>query len=238
MNYERIYNQLIERAKNRSVEGYIERHHIIPKCMGGTDDLTNLVDLTPEEHFVAHQLLVKMFPENPTLIYAAQMMCVSSKNQRRNNRSYGWLKRKYSGVCKQRIGEKNGATGSFWITDGVANKKIKGEIPEGWKTGRVLSILKKPNEKKCCCCGIVFLSNKKSRKYCSRKCSSKNAFNITKAVKSVTKSSDEEILFSLIENNFDLSASMMKLGYKPNQYGHSRNRFIEIKNKNQELKIL
>jgi len=147
MNYERIYDSLVTRAKNRKFEGYTEKHHIIPKCMGGIDDVVNLVDLTPEEHYVAHQLLVKMYPENVSLVYAANMMCVSSCDNPRSNKRYGWLKRKFSGVCKQRIGEKNGATGSFWITDGVANKKIKGEIPEGWVKGRTFS----PKTPKTCC---------------------------------------------------------------------------------------
>jgi len=39
MNYQRIYNQLIERAQSenrvKSREFYFEAHHIIPKCMGG-----------------------------------------------------------------------------------------------------------------------------------------------------------------------------------------------------------
>ena len=33
------------------------KHHIIPKHMGGTDDPSNLVSLTPAEHAEAHRLL-------------------------------------------------------------------------------------------------------------------------------------------------------------------------------------
>jgi hypothetical protein len=32
-------------------------HHIIPKHMGGTDDLSNLIELTVKEHAEAHRLL-------------------------------------------------------------------------------------------------------------------------------------------------------------------------------------
>ena len=60
MNYQKIYNKLINRAKNRNIMGYVEKHHIIPKCLGGEDCKTNLVNLTPEEHYLAHQLLVKI----------------------------------------------------------------------------------------------------------------------------------------------------------------------------------
>ena len=139
MDYQRIYNSLIERANDRILEGYFENHHIVPKCLGGTDDVKNLTRLTPEEHYVAHQLLVKIYPKNQQLIYAAQMMTVSSENTPRNNKLYGWLKRKYSIICKQRIGEKNGSFGSFWITNGIESKRIKDEIPEGWQKGRNLS---------------------------------------------------------------------------------------------------
>jgi hypothetical protein len=54
MNYFKIYKSLIERAINRNLEEYTESHHIIPRCMNGTDDIENLVNLTPEEHYIAH----------------------------------------------------------------------------------------------------------------------------------------------------------------------------------------
>ena len=95
MNYNKHYYNLISRAKSRVLEGYVEKHHIIPKCLGGTDDFDNLVTLTAEEHFVAHQLLTKIYPNNEKLIYAVKMMCVKTTKQQRNNKMYGWLKRKY-----------------------------------------------------------------------------------------------------------------------------------------------
>lgn len=95
MNYKNIYNSLVIRGKSRTLTGYKERHHIVPRCLGGNDDLSNLVDLTPEEHFVAHQLLVKMYPSNAKLIFATKMLTVSSGNVKRNNKMYGWLKRKF-----------------------------------------------------------------------------------------------------------------------------------------------
>lgn len=103
MDYSKHYNSLIIRAKTRIIDGYVEKHHIIPKCLGGTDDISNIVILTPEEHFLAHQLLVKIYPENKSIIFAARMMCVGSDNHKRNNKLYAWLKRRY---YASRIGEK------------------------------------------------------------------------------------------------------------------------------------
>ena len=62
--YSRWYEQLIEKAKTRGkIDGYKEKHHVIPRCMGGKDNKLNLVDLTAREHYIAHLLLWKMkFP--------------------------------------------------------------------------------------------------------------------------------------------------------------------------------
>lgn len=93
MNYEKHYNMLMERSKNRTLSGYVEKHHILPKCLGGTDDTENIAVLTPEEHFVAHQLLIKMYPGNRDLIYATQLMTVHHTASRTNNKLFGWLRK-------------------------------------------------------------------------------------------------------------------------------------------------
>lgn len=62
--------------------------------MGGDDSVDNLVKLTPEEHVIAHLLLVKIYPDNPKLVYAANIMTSRVKN----NGEYGWLKREFSRV--------------------------------------------------------------------------------------------------------------------------------------------
>lgn len=153
MDYKKHYEILIDRAKTRILEEYTENHHIIPKCVGGTDNSDNIVALTPEEHYLAHQLLVKIYPKEKGLIYSALMMCSSSKNHNgyRSNKFYGWLKRKYSIICKERIGENNGSFGTMWINNGTECIKIKKDspIPEGYKKGRSLK-----KETKCIVCGI------------------------------------------------------------------------------------
>jgi hypothetical protein len=93
MNYQKHYNNLIDRAKNRVLDGYVEKHHILPKCMGGSNEIENLVALTAEEHFVAHQLLIKIYPDEHKLVYAARMMCLTTQKTKRNNKSYGWLRK-------------------------------------------------------------------------------------------------------------------------------------------------
>jgi hypothetical protein len=59
MNYQLHYDLLISSRKNRLLEEgvYYEKHHIIPKSMGGSNDPDNIIKLTLREHFIAHLLL-------------------------------------------------------------------------------------------------------------------------------------------------------------------------------------
>ena len=96
MNYRLHYDSLIARAKNRIPPVPKEDHHIIPRCMNGTDDASNVASLTPEEHFLAHQLLVKIYPGNKKLISALSKMCSHSPKNKRNNKWYGWIRKLYT----------------------------------------------------------------------------------------------------------------------------------------------
>lgn len=135
MNYEYHYNLLIERAKSRSISGYSENHHIIPKCMGGSDDESNLVKLTAEEHYIAHLLLVKMYPNSHRLSYAAIKMTGGNKHQKRSNKLYGWLKREHA--IRYTLNESGK---KYYHKDGVNIKLHTHEkVPEGFIKGRSYS---------------------------------------------------------------------------------------------------
>lgn len=58
--YSRWYFSIVRNAKNRCNDGYVERHHIVPRSLGGSNSKKNIVCLTAREHFIAHLLLVKM----------------------------------------------------------------------------------------------------------------------------------------------------------------------------------
>lgn len=75
MNYKYIYDCLVDKCRERGldkkeIEGYFEKHHIIPKCMGGSDEDENFVLFTPREHVIAHRLLWEAFPNNYSLMWA------------------------------------------------------------------------------------------------------------------------------------------------------------------------
>ena len=77
-----IQNILNTRGRFACGEEYHERHHIVPKCLGGTNNEDNLIDLFAREHFVAHKLLAKENLENKSLIYAWHMMSTARNSER------------------------------------------------------------------------------------------------------------------------------------------------------------
>jgi hypothetical protein len=104
MNYQKIYNNLIEKARkeNRNKEdGYYESHHILPRSMGGTDEKFNLVLLTPREHYIAHALLVKITEGSQAFYKMAQAFILmggrtQTQNKRNNSRLYEKCKKEIS----------------------------------------------------------------------------------------------------------------------------------------------
>lgn len=100
--YSQWYNNIVLRAKNRKIYTYTEKHHIIPKCMGGDNHNNNLVELTAKEHFVCHLLLVKMVqPEyKQKLTHALWAMSTLKKScqyrYKINANTYKIVREKYS----------------------------------------------------------------------------------------------------------------------------------------------
>jgi hypothetical protein len=96
MNSQRIYNELISRAiletrkKNKDV--YYESHHILPKCLGGSNKKDNLVLLTAREHFLAHWLLAKANPDNIKLSYAWNCFSLDNNGRRPTSRHYKYAR--------------------------------------------------------------------------------------------------------------------------------------------------
>ena len=107
--YSCCYYNIVNRAKSRelSKEIYTEKHHIIPRSLGGNNKEENLVVLTAREHFICHWLLTKMVngENKKKMIFALKMLNANNQNQQRyktkiTSRVYAKLKITYVDMLK------------------------------------------------------------------------------------------------------------------------------------------
>ena len=155
MNYEKLYKIIIENAKEeykngQRFVGYYETHHILPKSLGGTNDVSNLVKLTPREHFICHWLLVKMYDkgtnERKKMLYAFWIMRnnPTEDNERYvNSKAYEKLRIEFAknvGEMNKHFGTENGQYGKHWYTnrDTGESKSFSTAPDEKWVLGRNL----------------------------------------------------------------------------------------------------
>jgi len=85
--YTRIYNNIVERARSRTISGYTENHHIVPRSLGGTNNKHNLVALTAREHFICHLLLTRITQgQDKKKMISAVFYLTGQGKAKRNNR--------------------------------------------------------------------------------------------------------------------------------------------------------
>lgn len=115
MNYLGTYNALIVKAKLRyNITGYTEIHHIIPKSFGGGNSDDNLVKLTGREHFIAHRLLAKIYPNSGMAHAVFRMACANNgKYGVINSRTYEYLRKQHA-IQVSTDTEANKKKGDFW----------------------------------------------------------------------------------------------------------------------------
>lgn len=107
MNYVGIYDRLINSRKillrEKENDGLLESHHIKPKSLAGNNNKSNLVLLTPREHYLAHWLLYKFHEgkDKARMAYAFFMMCRRNPNQTRflTSRQYQRAKENMTKSC-------------------------------------------------------------------------------------------------------------------------------------------
>lgn len=119
---------------------YTELHHIVPKSQGGTDDITNLIRLLPEEHIFIHYLRWKIFKDRNDL-YAVNFMINGFFNKkylsditlnRCRRTSYSLIRRKFGEMI--RIANK----GSIAISDARRGKMPVKDVVTGEIIGSVV----------------------------------------------------------------------------------------------------
>lgn len=102
--FEMVENALAENRK-KAAGTYYEKHHIIPKFMGGSNTKENFVLLTAKEHFVAHMLLVKMVESSLRHKAIFGLNIMSNKNDlmggRYHSRSYELVRKLFSEMVSE-----------------------------------------------------------------------------------------------------------------------------------------
>lgn len=131
--YARTYYMIIERAKSRTISSYTEKHHIIPKSLGGNNDANNLVHLTAKEHYICHMLLVRMTQgeARTKMRYAVYRFAHRNLNQKERikitGRRYQYLREQLSLANKERPGPNKGKSMSDEQKAKIS-KKLKGRV--------------------------------------------------------------------------------------------------------------
>lgn len=113
--YTNTYFKIIKAAQARTIDGYTENHHIIPKCLGGGNEKENLVSLTAREHFICHYMLTKMVSSTKHRFQLGKafncMLYVSKPGQPRykvSSRSFESFRKHYANLfSEQQKGDKN-----------------------------------------------------------------------------------------------------------------------------------
>lgn len=97
-HYYTRYQRFSQALRQRKLppDAIAETHHMVPRCMGGSDDPDNLVELTLREHYLAHWMLWRAFPENQSLRFAFYAMC--NKNFRTSHKKDAYQKIRHSRV--------------------------------------------------------------------------------------------------------------------------------------------
>jgi hypothetical protein len=148
--YTKLYFKL---TSSSDTDDYTENHHIIPRCLGGSDDTLNLVSLSARKHFLCHYLLIKMIPtKSPEfwkLIKAFNMMNATSNNRKRywNSRLYEKHRKLFAesmSVLQQ--GENNSQYGTTWIycpytliSRKVPKSDLQTYLDNGCEKGRIIN---------------------------------------------------------------------------------------------------
>lgn len=123
MNYIKLYNSIIVNAKFRErPDCYCEKHHIVPKCLGGTNEESNLVILTAREHFIVHHLLYKIYPNNNKIFFALSAM---NMVKRWNNSSVQRYKPKLTSKQYEQLRQKRSILISKWSKGRIVSEKTK-----------------------------------------------------------------------------------------------------------------
>ena len=158
--YTTWYYNIINNAKNRTSIEHTDKHHIIPRSLGGSNDKDNLVSLTRREHFICHLLLVKMTEGIDKYKMACAAFYMSNVRNKINSRTYeivrklqaehasnclkgkpsNYTGKNHTSATKNKIsvgrGHRNPIGNKRWVVNKDGLSFRSDTIPDGFKLGR------------------------------------------------------------------------------------------------------
>lgn len=169
MNYTKLYQELIASRKllNRSKEtGIYEKHHILPRSLGGLNNKENIILLTPKEHYIAHLLLVYMYEgkNKSKMSYALFRMCQNNPYQNRKissnqfNTSKLIMIKNCSGINGSFYGKKHTQESKNKCREAKLGDKNPSRIYGVWNKGIKMKPLSKETKEK------ISLANKDQKR--------------------------------------------------------------------------
>ena len=123
--YTKWYRNIVLISSKHNPEGYYERHHIIPKCLNGTDKKDNIIKFSARKHFLCHWLLTKMVKKDSNEYYSLYKAFILMSGQTKNQERYiipsilfEKLRKEVARINSiQQSGEKNSNYGKIWISN-------------------------------------------------------------------------------------------------------------------------
>jgi hypothetical protein len=104
--YSKFYYSIIKNAiqLNRVKPGN-ERHHILPRSLGGSNDKSNLVNLTPREHYICHLLLTKFTNGNAyqKMSYALHRMTNHGGRKIKSSKMYAMIRKSHADMLSEKL---------------------------------------------------------------------------------------------------------------------------------------
>lgn len=130
-----------------------ESHHIVPKCMGGENGKSNLVRLSPREHYIVHKLLHKEYRTKPlAYAYVALVRMKGTKGRVKNSREFERARELARLLSKDRMQNRNPMSGvsgerhpsftGYYITPA-------GEFTDVYSAAKAMGIGKSTVQRRC-----------------------------------------------------------------------------------------
>lgn len=131
--YKKWYEKIVLTAQVRMWPDntYFEKHHIIPRSIGGSNKKINLAILTAREHFICHRLLTRFLTGNAKMKMSFATWIMMTNNNPHQKR-YKVTSRIYEFVKKEMVAVQRTKEHRKKVSEGI---KKSPNIKPPWNTG-------------------------------------------------------------------------------------------------------